>query len=377
MNKKLQKQIKAYAGLAGVLIAADKANGQVVYVDINPDTLLDTDLNTFIVFDMNQDGQNDFYFDTWGFNSPTAGSNNGMFHNGSISINGYNNNQVLKGNTFGCVPFPNAFPLNQGDSIPSANQLNSFVHSAKFENWQNIFYSPGVPTYQVCYNAISPPVQDVYIGVKFDINGQFHYGWFKVELQGHAVLIKEYAYELQPNVPMVVCDSTNLPLASITPQGPLSFCSGGSVLLSANAGAGQSYQWKRNGIAISGATAQNYLATAAGRYRVVVTNCGASKTSAPVIVTVPCLPVKDPVEKTGMEISDRQFSFSQQNNSFHISFFEDLNALSISIYDLIGKEIFKKTFLGNEASFTIEKKGIYFVEVNSDKGVFRRKIFIY
>jgi hypothetical protein len=153
------------------------------------------------------------------------------------------------------------------------------------------------------------------------------------------------------------------------------------VLLSANAGAGLSYQWKRNGIPIPGATAQNYLVTAAGRYRVVVTNAAGSSTSAPAVVTVPCVPVGDPNEKTGTEISanvsDGQFSFSQQNNSFHISFIENLNALSISVYDLLGKEVFQKPFEGNEATITIGKKGIYFVEVNSDKGIFRKKIFIY
>ena len=326
-----------------------------------------------IIFDLNQDGQNDFQFNAYNWNSPT--SNMGHWINGAIWVNGYNNNKVLNDNISGCFITPIAFPLNQGDSIPSVNQLNNFANAASIIDWQSIFISPW-SSHTVCFNAMTSSGQDVYIGVKFDISGQFHYGWFKVELVG-GVLIKEYAYELQPNVPMLVSDTTNLPVALITPQGPLSFCSGGSVLLSANAGAGLSYQWKKHGIAISGATAQNYLATAAGRYRVVVTNAAGSKTSAPVIVTVPCLPVEDADEKTGMEISDRQFSFSQQNNSFQISFFENLNALSISVYDLIGKEIFKKSFSGNEASFTIEKKGIYFVEVDTEKGIFRKKIFIY
>jgi hypothetical protein len=240
---------------------------------------------------------------------------------------------------------------------------------------------------QICSHAITPFNQDDYIGFRFIMNGQYHYGWFKFELLDQperGVKIKEYAYRLQPNVPTIAGDTTNaitFPNASITPQGPLSFCSGGSVLLSANAGAGLSYQWKRNGVPIPGATAQNYLVTAAGKYRVVVTNAAGSNTSSPVKVTVPCVPVGDPNEKTAMEISvkisDEQFSFSQQNNSFHISLFENLNAVFISVYDLIGKEIFKKTFPGNEANFTIEKKGIYLVEVNSENGIFRKKVFIY
>jgi hypothetical protein len=197
-------------------------------------------------------------------------------------------------------------------------------------------------------------------------------------------LLKGYAYNTVPNVQLRAGYITAAPAAFITPQGPVSFCSGGSVLLSANAGAGLSYQWTRHGIAISGATAQNYLATSAGIYRVVVTNAAGSNTSAPVIVTVPCVPVPDPIEKTGMEIStdfseynQTQFNFSQQNNSIHISSFQKLNHANIFVYDLLGKEILQQSFEGSEITINMDKKGIYFVEVNSDKGVFRKKIFIY
>jgi hypothetical protein len=179
--------------------------------------------------------------------------------------------------------------LNQGDSIPSANQLNNFVHAAKFEDWQSIFITSNL---QVCFYAMTPLGQDACIGVKFEINGQFHYGWFKVELLNEQVIIKEYAYQLQPNIPMLACDTPNL---------------------------------------ATGFSEQN----------------------------------------------QQQFNFSQQNNSIRISTFQKLNHAEISVYDLLGKETLQQPFEGKEATITIEKKGIYFVEVNSDKGVFRKKVFIY
>ncbi|MFN3876216.1 MAG: fibronectin type III domain-containing protein, partial [Flavobacteriales bacterium] len=43
--------------------------------------------------------------------------------------------------------------------------------------------------------------------------------------------------------------------ATITAGGPTTFCAGGSVVLSANTGTGLTYQWRRNGAKISGATA--------------------------------------------------------------------------------------------------------------------------
>lgn len=55
-----------------------------------------------------------------------------------------------------------------------------------------------------------------------------------------------------------------LPLATITPTGSLTFCSGKSVLLTANTGAGYIYQWKKGNVNVAGATLSNYTATTSG-----------------------------------------------------------------------------------------------------------------
>ncbi|HXH40420.1 MAG TPA: hypothetical protein VNN08_17450 [Thermoanaerobaculia bacterium] len=69
------------------------------------------------------------------------------------------------------------------------------------------------------------------------------------------------------------------PSASITPGGPVTFCAGGSVTLTASAGS--SYLWS------NGATTPSIAATASGNYSVTITNAGGcSATSSPVTVTV-------------------------------------------------------------------------------------------
>lgn len=64
----------------------------------------------------------------------------------------------------------------------------------------------------------------------------------------------------------------------VTPNGPTSFCAGGSVTLSA--GSNGSYQWS------NGATSSSIVVTTSGTYSVTVTSSGCSATSNPVTVTV-------------------------------------------------------------------------------------------
>lgn len=99
-----------------------------------------------------------------------------------------------------------------------------------------------------------------------------------------------------------ICNSTsniinvvvnNLPSAAVTNVGDLTFCSGGSVILNAPVGSNLTYQWKKNGSTIQGATSNSYSATASGNYKVLVTNTstGCSKSTAnKIVVTVKPLP---------------------------------------------------------------------------------------
>ena len=77
--------------------------------------------------------------------------------------------------------------------------------------------------------------------------------------------------------------------ATITPGGPTTFCSGGSVTLTSSSASGN--QWYVGGNPIGGATAQQVVATASGSYTVVVTAAGCpSAASAGTTVTVNPLP---------------------------------------------------------------------------------------
>lgn len=82
------------------------------------------------------------------------------------------------------------------------------------------------------------------------------------------------------NSPVTTVVVNPTPAANITAGGPLTFCQGGSVALTANSG-GVSYLWS------NGATTQSTTVSASGSYTVVVTGTGGcTNTSAPTVVAV-------------------------------------------------------------------------------------------
>ncbi len=72
---------------------------------------------------------------------------------------------------------------------------------------------------------------------------------------------------------------------TVSASGTLTFCQGGNVMLSVQPAS--TYQWKKNGVNIAGATNLNYTVTKTGNYNVVISvTGGCSATSATVVVTV-------------------------------------------------------------------------------------------
>ena len=72
----------------------------------------------------------------------------------------------------------------------------------------------------------------------------------------------------------------------LSAYGKLSFCTGGDVLLAITAPSGSTYQWKKNGANISGATTYKYTSKTAGTYNCAITSSGITTLSNSVTVIV-------------------------------------------------------------------------------------------
>lgn len=174
---------------------------------------------------------------------------------------------------------------------PLAMNFNDVISSGA------TFFNSGYLKYRKagqCGNSTSgvwPNLIDHYLGLKLIVGSNTYYGWARMQinlLNPTSCIIKDYAYNSIPNQPILAGEtSCTTPTVNLTQSGPLSFCNGDSVTLTAN-GTGYQYQWKKNNVNIAGATAKTYVAKTTGIYKCKVTNSCGSKTSGTRTVTVPC-----------------------------------------------------------------------------------------
>jgi GH43 family beta-xylosidase len=138
-----------------------------------------------------------------------------------------------------------------------------------------------------------------------------------------------------------------LPAATISNTTPLTFCAGGSVVLTSSAGA--SYKWFRGTTQVG--TASTYTASAAGSYTVEVTNAaGCKATSTAKVVTVNALPT------------------ATISNTTPLTFCAGGSVVLTSSAGTSYKWFNGTTQVGTAATYTASAAGSYTVEVTNATG---------
>jgi hypothetical protein len=165
-----------------------------------------------------------------------------------------------------------------------------------------------------------------------------------------------------------------LPPASIAASGPLSFCAGDSVILTANSGTGLTYQWKVNNVNIPFAFYQTYKATQAGTYKVkVANNNGCSKISSGKTVSIVCKDAGNNTENSTILIYPNPFE-----STFSFSFNAQKNyPMEVNIYDLSGRLCENRRIIRHDNEIELGaalEKGFYLVEFSGQNEFCRVKI---
>lgn len=180
-------------------------------------------------------------------------------------------------------------------------------------------------------------------------------------------------------IPVTVFNTPNATINNL--DGTNNLCVDASIKLKANAGAGYTYQWIKNGVDIAGATTQIYFANAIGNYRVRVTNAdGCSKNSAVLSIINACKS-SDAVESINFNISP-----NPNNGRFTLIFnneFIQESSIPLIIYDMLGNQVFATNIITSELAANNEiilptnlSSGLYLVTLNLESGVIHQKVEI-
>lgn len=182
INSRLEKNLAAYfvaAGAAGVsLLAAQSAEAKVVYTATN------TVINAPTAIDLNHDGVPDFTLEF------TEGIGHSFWLMALPQVTG----NAVRGNNGAAAAGFFGVPVGPGEKFTTNSYYGKGVFMAGFFQYSvSNFFGPFA-------NATNR-----YLGFKFLINRQVHYGWARMTVTNDLrnVVLTGYAYETTPNVNIV------------------------------------------------------------------------------------------------------------------------------------------------------------------------------
>jgi hypothetical protein len=195
MNKDLQKRLGKYTAAAAALVGATGANAQIVYTDVNPDFAHPGNEIGFGL-DLNNDANFDFAL----FSADTLFASGNRLRQTVVAPYG---TAAASNAIAGEAPsgYDYALALNNGDMIDNTlnwiaatNTMAYNVNSANpyNENWNG--------------------VTDKYLGLKFVVAGNTHFGWARLDVLaiGDIWTLKDYAFNASPNTGLTAGQMTGV-----------------------------------------------------------------------------------------------------------------------------------------------------------------------
>lgn len=207
-----------------------------------------------------------------------------------------------------------------------------------------------------------------------DVNGAVNNSYYATTAGAFKVRITD-ANGCSRNSNTIFATLLPSPPASITAGGPLSFCNGDSVVLSAIAGSGLTYQWRKGASFIAGATSTSYTAKSSGNYKVTVTGSnGCTKNSDPLTVVVNCKLDRSDAQLTQVTLFPNPSASGSRLSASHLPAAES----ELIIFDAKGVKIYATSLFSTSFELPLPEfqAGIYQVVLVSGSEVFTLKYMI-
>ncbi|PZR11019.1 MAG: hypothetical protein DI539_20900 [Flavobacterium psychrophilum] len=173
---------------AAVALMSIAATSQIVYTDITDvsATVEAPNVSEFVSIDFNNDGTEEYNFRWDAFNG-------GMWFLHITFANNDDNQINRKEGSTSMETYVE--PMNLNDAISSDS------------DWGNTYPEPFIGD---SFDSNFQGLGDRYVGTKFTINGNVHYGWILVSFEDNFLFtVKSYAYQSTPNTPLNAGETGN------------------------------------------------------------------------------------------------------------------------------------------------------------------------
>lgn len=207
LKENLVNRLSTYAlaaGAAGVglLGTAVPAKADIVYTQANAGFLN----NSVTTIDLNHDGIADFTINAHGLaGTATVGRYRFFQGVGTLSLGVNNHNGVLGG----AIPLPAGYQIGTGKNWYFASR----VGMGRWNSAHGVGYCPPCSSRRQTYGHWGAS-QSGFVGLRFLINGQTHYGWADIVASpdlvdgGYTGVLTGYAYDTVANQPILAGQTT-------------------------------------------------------------------------------------------------------------------------------------------------------------------------
>lgn len=193
-QKSLSKRLAHYGALTVAIAGVADASGQIIYTDISPDS--NGGVNTDYALDLNNDGTVDF-----GINQEQISYYSVAYVNRlAIFPNNVANETLTSNASAGLYAYP--FALNSGDVI--SNGQVTWANNGYSSGFQSLNWALSYSGSLLANNGNFVGVADKFVGLRFDISGETHYGWVRLDVSEDAQswVVKDYAYNSVADEPI-------------------------------------------------------------------------------------------------------------------------------------------------------------------------------
>lgn len=212
------EKFAAYSLMATSFLFLQKnSDAQLVYTDVDPDETYSENGDEYLL-DLNNDGTTDFMIQIINFSSA------GIFVSGSYSFSGLVQNVFIipsPGNSIagslGLGSYLYPYALNSGSSVGPGLLFQSASLQSMVSYLAIIDYPAVGSVFPFLSYGNWIGVEDKYLGLKFKIGADTHYGWARLDCGAdhHSITIKDYVYNATPDI-AVVTGITMDPLVGVS-----------------------------------------------------------------------------------------------------------------------------------------------------------------